>query len=873
MIAHSPFHYQTLDQLREDIERTGVDLPVTEDFSVLAEPVAAGPLQLPNRLVVLPMEGCDGLADGSPDELTYRRYRRFASGGAGLLWLEATAVVPEGRANPRQIWLHRGTVAAFAELARQARQAAADRFGAAHRPALVVQLTHSGRYSKPGRAPAPIIAHRSKFLDPIHNLGPDYPVITDDQLERLEDAYVEAARCARDAGFDAVDVKACHRYLISELHASFTRENSRYGGESFENRSRFFRNIVAKIRDRVPEIAVTSRMNAYDAMAYPYGFGVDREDFHQPDLTEPIELVRFLQSMGAPLVNITIGNPYFNPYVNRPFDLPTAGAPLPPEHPLDGVARFVHVVRRIQQAVPGMPVIGGGYTWMRQYFPNLTAALVRKGWVSLAGGGRMAFAYPDFAKDIVEGRGLDPERVCVACSACTQIMRDGGRSGCVPRDAAVYEPIYKAGRAEALDTITAMAKTCRQCAEPSCIPKCPAHVDIPKFVGEIASGRFRDAYETLRAANVLAAVCGYVCPSETLCESGCINEHYSEPVPIRHLQRWVSRKAVDEGWVREPRVPLRKDGKLVAVIGAGPAGVAGAVTLASLGHKVTLFERGEAGGVAKATIPADRLPDPIVKREIEDALVSAGAIERRSGVELGSGTGLDEIVNEGFEAVLVAPGLSASVELGGQTKPQQGVRGALEFLVAAKQGERVTGSVMVLGGGNTAIDAALSAKRAGASDVAIVYRRSFAEMPAWPDERDAAIRGGVNFLILTQPVGYVADEQGKLTGLRVVRTRLGAPDASGRRSPEDIPGSEHVLPCDLVVEAIGQRADSTLQQALTGVEFTRKGLVRTAADSLATSRPGVFAAGDIVNGGATVVQAVAEGIRAAREIDGYLGGQ
>lgn len=870
MIAHTPFHYHKLEELMEDIERTGVDLPVTTDTSVLAEPVAAGGLRLPNRLVVLPMEGCDGTTDGAPDELTYRRYRRFAAGGAGLLWVEATAVVHEARANPRQIWLHRGTVKAFAELVRQAHQAAAERFGPDHRPALVVQLTHSGRYSKLGRAAAPIIAHRSKFLDPIHNLGPDYPVISDDELERLEDAYVEAALCAREAGFDAVDVKACHRYLISELHASFTRSGSRYGGEPFENRSRFFRNIVGKIRDRVPGILVTSRMNAYDAMAYPYGFGVDREDPQKPDLAEPIELVRFLESMGAPLVNITIGNPYFNPYVNRPFDLPTAGAPMPPEHPLDGVARFVHVVRRIQQAVPGLPVIGGGYTWLRQFFPNVTAALVQKGWVSLAGGGRMAFAYPDFARDIVEGRPLDPERVCVACSACTQIMRDGGRSGCVPRDAAVYEPIYKAGRAEALDTITAMAKTCRQCSEPSCIPKCPAHVDIPKFVGEIAAGKFRDAYETLRDSNVLAAVCGYVCPAETLCESGCINEHYSEPVPIRHLQRWVSRKAVEEGWVREPRLPLRKDGSLVAVIGAGPAGVAGAVTLASLGHKVTLFERGEAGGVAKATIPAERLPDPIINREIEDALVSAGAIERRSGVALGGGTRLDDIVKEGFEAVLLAPGLSASVSLNAAEKPKSGVRSALEFLVATKRGERVSGSVMVLGGGNTAIDAALSAKRAGASDVSIVYRRSFAEMPAWPDERDAAIRGGVNFLILTQPSGYVSDEQGRLTGLRVVRTRLGAPDASGRRRPEEIAGSGHVIPCDLVVEAIGQRADAPLQESLTGVEFTRAGLIKTEQDSLATSRPGVFAAGDIVNGGATVVQAVAEGIRAAREIDGYI---
>jgi NADPH-dependent glutamate synthase beta subunit-like oxidoreductase len=396
-------------------------------------------------------------------------------------------------------------------------------------------------------------------------------------------------------------------------------------------------------------------------------------------------------------------------------------------------------------------------------------------------------------------------------------------------------------------------------------------VDIPKFVGEIAAGRFRDAYETLRERNILAAVCGYVCPSETLCESGCINEHYTETVPIRHLQRWVSRKAVEEGWVREQRTPARTDSKRIAVIGAGPAGVAGAIALASFGYSVTLFERGQAaGGTARATIPADRLPDSLIQREIEDALVSAGAIERRSGVELGVNAGLDDVLAEGFCAALLALGLSRSTTLPGAARPAAGVRPALEFLAAVKQGETVSGSVLVLGGGNTAIDAALSSLRAGATDVSIVYRRSFAEMPAWPDERDRAIRAGVNFLILTQPLDYVAATDRQLTGVKVTRTKLGKPDASGRRRPEKIPGSEHVIPADLVIEAIGQETDPALQTALSGVSFTRAGLIETRGGSFATSRTGVFAAGDIVNGGTTVVQAVAEGIRAAREIDRFL---
>ena len=872
MTPHETFHFHSLDDLRRRIDELQLDLEVSDTISPLLDPVQVGGFTLPNRFVVLPMEGCDGKADGSPDELTFRRYRRFAAGGAGLLWLEATAVVHEGRANPRQLWLHERTMPAFAALVEQARKAARETGGLSHRPLMIVQLTHSGRYSRPGRAASPIIAHHSPYLDPTHKLPPDYPLITDDELERLEDFYVEAARCARQAGFDGVDVKACHRYLISELHASFTRENSRYGGASFENRSRFFRNVVAKIRDALPGFIVTTRMNAYDAMAYPYGFGVDREDAAQPDLAEPLELVRFLRAQGASLVNITIGNPYYNPYVNRPFDLPVVGAPVPPESPLLGVKRFIEVVRRIQTAVPDIAVIGGGYSWLRQFLPNVTAPLVRQGSVSLIGLGRMAFAYPDMPHELKHKGRLDPEKVCVACSACTQIMRDGGRSGCVPRDAEIYEPIYKQGRAEALDTILEMAKTCRQCNDPTCISQCPAQVNIPKFVGFIAEGKFREAYQTLRESNTLAAVCGYVCPAETQCEAGCIAQHYTFTVPIRHLQRWVSRKAVEEGWAAQPGAEAFLSGRRVAVIGAGPAGVSAATKLAAAGHAVTLFERDEApGGTAQGVIPADRLPGTILQDEVEAVLASCGDRIMRRRATLDAAFNLDAVVAEGFDAVLLAVGLAKSLPLPGATvRPKTGVTGALEFLRRVKLGEPVRGNVLVLGGGNTAIDAAVSAKRAGAEDVSIVYRRSFAEMPAWPEERDQAIQEGIHFLTLTAPLDYVADAAGRLAGVKVIRTRLGAPDSKGRRRPAPLPGTEHVLHADLTIEALGQQVSDEVRAALPGVGFTDEGLIWVRGDTLETSRPGVFAAGDVVNGGTTVVRAVAEGTRAARQIDEFL---
>ncbi|MCX8156770.1 MAG: FAD-dependent oxidoreductase [Verrucomicrobiae bacterium] len=870
---HEIFHYHSLNELRERIAALGLGptLELSEDVSALFTPLEVGGLRLANRFVVLPMEGCDGTAEGAPDELTFRRYRRFAAGGAALLWFEATAVVPEGRANPRQLWLHQGTVDAFARLVEMTHRAAQESMGPAHRPFLVLQLTHSGRYSRPGRKPQPIIAHHSKYLDPAHQLPPDYPLISDDELDRLQEAYVQAARLARQAGFDAVDIKACHRYLISELLASFTRENSRYGGEALENRSRLLREVVLKVRAAVPGLMVTSRMNAFDAMAYPYGFGVDRENPQKPDLAEPKQLAQFFAEQQAPVLNITVGNPYHNPHVNRPFDLPVMGAPMSPESPLRGVARFVQIVAELQRAVPQLPMIGGGYSWLRQFFPHLAAANVRKGWVALVGMGRMAFAYPHAVRELAERGRLDPEKVCVACSACTQIMRDGGRTGCVPRDAEIYEPIYKAGRLEALDTILRMAESCRQCNDPTCLSGCPARVNIPRFVALMARRQFREAYEVLREANVLAAVCGYVCPAEVLCQSHCINQHYTETVPIQHLQRWVSRKALEEGWAEEARLLPAATGYKVLVVGGGPAGIAAAVRLAGLGHRVTLLEKDpQTGGALRTVLPEERLPGEVMRQEIEAALAScAGAIERVQG-SLDPEHSLDYWLAQGYHGVVLAPGLGQSAPGLKGPRPKSGVEGALEFLARLKQGAKVSGTVLVLGGGNTAMDAAVSALKAGADDVLVIYRRSLQEMPAWPQEREHAIHCGVAMLSLTLPLEYVVDESGHVCGVKVVRTRLGPQDASGRRAPLPIAGTEHVIPGNWVVEAFGQRLDSNLRQALQDVRLTEQGLIWTRPGSLQTSRPGVFAAGDAVNGGTTVVQAVAEGMRAAMELDGWL---
>jgi NADPH-dependent glutamate synthase beta subunit-like oxidoreductase len=309
----------------------------------------------------------------------------------------------------------------------------------------------------------------------------------------------------------------------------------------------------------------------------------------------------------------------------------------------------------------------------------------------------------------------------------------------------------------------------------------------------------------------------------------------------------------------------------VLVVGAGPAGVAAAARLAAGGHSVTILERGKAtGGAVESVIPQERMPENILKREIHDVLGSYGGLIQMRQHTLDAAHTLDQLMKEGFDAALVAAGLAGSATGVRGTRPRVGVEGAMEFLARVKKGAKASGNVLVLGGGNTAIDAALSAKKAGAEDVAIVYRRSFAEMPAWPQEREEAISKGINLLTLTAPLEYMVDAQGKLAALKVIRTKLGPVDEKGRRTPQPIPGSEHLLPADLVIEAFGQKPGEGLKESLPGVQFTEHGLIWTRPNSLETSKPGVFAAGDVVNGGTTVVQAVAEGRRAAEEIHEYL---
>ena len=412
-------------------------LPFCDDTSVLANSLDIGNKTVNNRLACQAMEGCDGTADGSPDTLTKRRYKRFAEGGAGIIWFEATAVMKEGRANPRQLYITDKNLDDFKRQVEDIKETAFKANGYA--PLVIMQATHSGRYSKPDGTPAPLIAYNNPIFEKDAPISKDC-IVSDDYLDRVGEALTKGARLAERAGFDGVDIKCCHRYLNSELLSAYNREG-RYGG-SLENRTRLLRESVkGAIENCSDGFIVSSRLNIYDGFLYPYGFGVKNDGSTDFDKTEPVWLVNKLYNYGVRLLNITMGNPYFNPHVNRPY---SKGGYTPPEHPLTGVSRMLFGTEDIKKAVPDMKIISSGLSFLGTVAPNVSSAFIERGGFDIAGFGRTVFAYPDFAKDIINTGGMDKNKICICCSKCTEIMRTkGGTPGCVIRDKDVYLPIYK----------------------------------------------------------------------------------------------------------------------------------------------------------------------------------------------------------------------------------------------------------------------------------------------------------------------------------------------------------------------------------------------------------------------------------------------
>jgi len=372
------------------------------------------------------MEGYDSGNDGSPSDLSKRRYLRYASGGSGIIWFEAVSVVREGRSNPHQLWIHKKNSDAFSRLNEEVRKNAVK---TGIDPFLVVQLTHSGRYSRPDGKAKPQVAALNPLLDKMPPV-----ILTDDDLKRIIDRFVEASMLAYKAGFNAVDIKACHGYLVVDLLSAKARMNSNFGGNETSRRFRFLLETIDRIKDEVPEIGVTTRLSISDL--YRGGFGVDENG--GADFSEPLLLADQLKSRGINLVNITMGSPYFNPHVSRPYDNPLPGQVLPEEHPLEGVMRMINGTSLFQRRFPEIAMVGSAWSFLRHYAPHVGAAVIKNGDAVFMGFGRNSFAYPSMPLDLMKNGEADPRKTCITCSGCTRLIRNLRPGGCVIRDREIY---------------------------------------------------------------------------------------------------------------------------------------------------------------------------------------------------------------------------------------------------------------------------------------------------------------------------------------------------------------------------------------------------------------------------------------------------
>jgi 2,4-dienoyl-CoA reductase-like NADH-dependent reductase (Old Yellow Enzyme family) len=452
---------KTAADFQAHLAALGVKLP----FDAVVEAGPAAPLSRPhvrssgtigNRFAVLPMEGWDGTPDGRPSDLTRRRWRKFGLSGAKLIWGgEAVAIRHDGRANPNQLLLNEATLADLAGLRDILLAAHQEQFGRTDDLLIGLQLTHSGRFARPNdkRRLEPRVAYRHPYLDGRFGVADDAALLSDDDLARLTDDFVQAARLAYQAGFAFVDVKHCHGYLGHELLSAVDRPG-RYGG-SLENRTRFLRDVVAGIRAVAPRLEIGVRVSVFDfvpfqpgpdgtgrpaeaAAGYRYAFGGDGSGLGI-DLDEPSAFLDLLERLGIDLVCTTAGSPYYNPHVQRPAAFPPSDGYLPPEDPLVGVARQIEATARLKARHPRLTIVGSAYSYLQEWLPNMAQRVVRDGGADFIGLGRMMLSYPEFAADVLAGRPPARKRLCRTFSDCTTAPRNGLVSGCYPLD-----PYYKA---------------------------------------------------------------------------------------------------------------------------------------------------------------------------------------------------------------------------------------------------------------------------------------------------------------------------------------------------------------------------------------------------------------------------------------------
>ena len=415
-----------------DFTVPSLHLPYSDDFSSLAAEKSVKGKKANNRICYQPMEGQDADLLGNPTELTFTRYTDLARGGAGILWFEAVSVLPEGRSNPHQLMINEKNLDSYKRLVEQVKEESFKENG--YEPIFILQLNHSGRYSKPQGVPAPIVGMRNKYFD---KKELSYTLASDDYLKSLPDVFAQNSLLCEKAGFDGVDLKCCHGYLYSELLSAYDRKGI-FGG-SFENRIRLLCDTFASCKSILSEDTILScRLNVYDGYDTPYSFGTDKNDFTAYDLDEPKKLIKKLVSLGLDLLNVTMGSPYVNPDVSRPYKV---GIDSPKTNALSALHRLFSGAAEIHKAFPDLPMVNTGVSGLCAKAANGAAGMINEDMTDFVGFGRMNFAYPDLARDILSGN-FDEKKACVACSGCSTLKKNGLLSGCIIRNS-LYRNIYK----------------------------------------------------------------------------------------------------------------------------------------------------------------------------------------------------------------------------------------------------------------------------------------------------------------------------------------------------------------------------------------------------------------------------------------------
>ena len=746
--AYQPFYIHSVADLRNEIARLGLGIPLDDDLTRLAQPVSIGRKLIPNRFCAQPITGGDAQSDGAPGALTRRRYRRYAEGRFGLIWVELTVIGPAEK--PGRLCLNEGTVAAFRAMVTEMRASAVDN------PVIVIQLASAE-----------------------------------------SDLMIEGAKLAEEAGFDGVDLQ-CPRDALPET--------------------------LARVQESAPDLLLAARVCAYEAMRG--GFGVSAEDYRKFDPSGPIRFVQHLRANGLHLLNVTSASPCLRGSergVRRRSD-----AEQPDEHPLMTLDRQMILARTLREAVPDLPVVGSGFSWLRQFLPQVAAGALRDGIMDFAGLGRSALAHPSAPAEILANGRMEAGSTCMVCFACSQLHDEGETVGCVLRDAEAYGEAYRQMRRSDSDQLIAGAARCHLCEAAPCVSASPTRTDIPAFIQAFRNGDESRAYEIIRARDPLPELTSRLSPAWLESEGACIESTLTgTPVPILDMQYAIAWRARARGQTGV-HVPPNPTGKRVAVVGGGPTGVAAVIRLIELGHVVHLYEQTERlGGVPERVLSRQRvLVNP--KAEIDAILqpaLSAARLALHFGVTFGKDIHLADL-RAVHDAVLVATGLWQERSLG----KARGVIGALDFL--EMPGPPVPGRVAILAGGDSAMDAARAVQSRGAKEIFIVFGGPRSEMH-WHMPESWFATPGVQAMMNWKPLGYETDPEGRVNGVRLRHSEL---------------HMNTILPVALVIEAMELQVADAVRAALSD-ENGR-----------------IYTAGALVNGGASVGHCVAEGLAIAETI-------